>query len=215
MSATNRGAIRVENDFYPTPDWLTEPAIKILFDRFKANEKWDVLEPACGDLAMVKVLQKYFNNIEYSDIVEPYNCDFLKPNSENQIFFDKYDLIITNPPFSLAKEFVDKAMEYRKDEHSIVAMLLRVNFSGSQERYEWFKANEPSVYVSSKRPSFGKNKEGKKGTDNSEYAWFFWGEVGEWPEFGHLELDLKAIAKAEKEKTKEKRRLKKLDLIAA
>ena len=85
-----------------------------------------------------------------------------------------YDIVLTNPPYSLAQEFVDHAMKFRRTELSLVAMLLRINFLGSKKRAKWLRENTPTVAVSPRRPQFCKNKHGKKGTDATEYAWFLW-----------------------------------------
>lgn len=89
---------------------------------------------------------------------------------------EMFDLIITNPPFCLAQEFVDRAMLWRKCECSRVAMLLRLNFLGSSKRAAWWRSRPmPSIYVTPRRPMFGLNKNGKMGSDSTEYAWFVWG----------------------------------------
>ena len=107
----------------------------------------------------------------------------------------RVDLILTNPPFSLAKEFIAKALT----ESDTVCMLQRVNFLGSQSRKEFWNANPPThLFVLANRPKFiarCQNKECKNPTsfqvgaieacplcdgkirpqsDATEYAWFVW-----------------------------------------
>lgn len=177
MSATNRGKPRVVNDFYPTPRWLTRAVLSILESRLKRIDAWPrpvIYEPAAGDLAIVKELEQNWPQslIDFSDInpnFEYGGVDFLKEEPE-----PIFDLIITNPPYTYAKEFIERAMQWRKTEQSLVVMLLRINFLGSKKRAKWLRANLPSLAVSPKRPSMGVNKDGKKGTDATEYAWFMW-----------------------------------------
>lgn len=167
MSSTNRGATRTPNDFYPTPDWLTAAICPYL------GNPQTIFEPACGEGAITRVLRAYFpaSVIQGSDILFGPEQDFLQMRPQ-----PVYDLIITNPPFSLAKEFIDCALGWRRTEESLVVMLLRLNFLGSQDRAPWWRARPlPSVYVTPRRPPFGKNKNGKPGTDSTEYAWFIWG----------------------------------------
>jgi len=131
-----------------------------------------VYEPACGSQkAIADILEKSWENAEVSatDIIAPWHADFLNLDPH-----PVYDLIITNPPFSLAMEFIEKSFQWRKSDKSIVAMLLRLNFLGSKKRASWLRQHTPSVYVSPKRPSFALNKDGKRGTDSIEYAWFVW-----------------------------------------
>jgi len=73
---------------------------------------------------------------------------------------------ITNPPYSLAMEFVEHALTMADN----VAMLLRLNFLASEKRAGFMRAHPPDVYVLPNRPSF--TPDGK--TDSIEYAWFVW-----------------------------------------
>lgn len=90
---------------------------------------------------------------------------------------DRFDLIIANPPYSIALEFIEAALSMRKSQ-GVVAFLLRINFLGSQERADWHRAHPCKLYVLPRRPSFTGG-----GTDATEYAWFVWGEgheAGTW-----------------------------------
>lgn len=83
---------------------------------------------------------------------------------------NKYNIIITNPPFDIAREIITKAL---KDvaENGYVIMLLRLNFLGSKDRRVFFEDNMPErIYVHSKRICF--TEDGK--TDSIEYAHFVW-----------------------------------------
>jgi len=130
-----------------------------------------MMEPACGAGAICKAAKKWSPSIDIEAIDirdhgwhDTFIADFLDlpPTPE-------YDLIITNPPYSLALDFIQHAMKFRKDETSVVAMLLRLNFLGSQKRAGWLRDNTPSIFVSPRRPCF---KNGR--SDATEYAWFVW-----------------------------------------
>lgn len=181
MSATNRGKDRVENDFYPTPPWLTKAVLPILEERLKKLNRWQqplIYEPACGDLAIVNEICSAWPHslVDYSDIVkEQGGVDFLTASPE-----PIYDVVITNPPYSLAQEFCERAKLWLRTPDSLIVMLLRINFLGAKKRAKWLRANLPAVAVSPKRPSFGTNKDGKKGTDATEYAWFTWPGAAPW-----------------------------------
>jgi len=153
MSSTNRGAVRNAQDFYATP----ESAFKPLLPRLPMNCRF--WEPARGDGRLVRWLCESGRNATGNDLDSGY--DFLKDQTVR-------DVIITNPPFSLAHEFCDHAL----DRGNTVVMLLRLNFLGSQKRYAWWKFHEPdALYVLSKRPDFTGG-----GGDSCEYAWFCWGQ---------------------------------------
>jgi hypothetical protein len=90
---------------------------------------------------------------------------------------DMHACILTNPPFSLAMEFVEHALNQAPE----AFMLLRLNFLASAKRKEFWKRHEPdALFVLSSRPSFTEN--GK--TDATDYAWFYWGRV--WKGIHHL-----------------------------
>lgn len=188
MSSTNRGYERHISDFYITPQ---EP-IKDFLNKFLSIESLDerslILDPSAGgndkhDMPYPAVLSNLgFKNIVTSDIRYDSNAgthqDFLK--SVHMLYLD---LIITNPPFNLALDFIKKALDDVKS-GGFVVMLLRLNFFGSQGRKQFFQENMPKYcFVHSKRISFFpedielNGKVFKKGsTDSIEYAHFVWQE---------------------------------------
>lgn len=80
---------------------------------------------------------------------------------------DKYDLVISNPPFNLALEFIQKALDDVKD-NGYVIMLLRLNFLEGLKRKDllWDNIMPKYIFVHSKRMSF--TDSGK--TDSVAYA---------------------------------------------
>lgn len=169
MSSTHRGAKRKERDMYPTPSWCTEMIVEQIV--------WGVhpfiLEPCSGDGAIVDVIVEKLPSFEITqlDIVHGDDNDFLKFDFKTQ----KFDFVITNPPFSLAQEFIDKALKVA----NCVIMLLPYGFHGSEGRYEWWTQHEPTAqHTLSKRPMFAKNKDGKWGTDSETYGWLVWDSTG-------------------------------------
>jgi hypothetical protein len=116
--------------------------------------------------------------------------DFLKFKPDNGFpVYDngvpELDLLITNPPFSLAMEFILHARKIFPG--TPLCFLLRLNFLESQKRASFFKTAMPDVYVLPKRPSFMGN-----GTDATGYGWFIWRPALEGPRrFGSVSvLDL-------------------------
>lgn len=189
MSATNRGAERVENDHYPTEPWVIEAVLPMLETRLIENGAWPkprIYEPACGvDLSIVKTIQKHWPHaiIDYSDIISMHGgVDFLEEPPE-----PVYDLIITNPPYTYAQEFQDRAKLWKRTQDSIVCLLLRLNFLESKKRAKWWRQNVPSLAITPKRPSFGVNKHGVRGTDSTAYSWYLW--PGEFPYITFLETE--------------------------
>ena len=79
---------------------------------------------------------------------------------------EKFAVSISNPPFSLAQEFIEHSLAFAP----WVIHLLRLNYLGSEKRNAFFRENMPDVYVVPDRISF--TGDGK--SDSIEYAWFVW-----------------------------------------
>ncbi len=155
MSRQVNGVRLNDTDFYPTPLWCIEN-LDIDWTKFATAH-----EPCRGDGRLQNWLISKGLPTTYTEISE--GLDFFDWNQ-------KTDLIITNPPFSLAKEFIDHSLKNAK----CVIMLLRLNFLASIKRYEWWSSVPPTaLYVLSKRPSFTGS-----GTDATDYAWFVWDTTG-------------------------------------
>jgi hypothetical protein len=155
MSATCRGAKRHDADFYVTPESAFKPLLSFIP---LVGQVW---EPACGDGRLIKWMLENGLGADGNDLSNGY--DFLKDVTPREA-------IVTNPPFSLALEFCDHALDCSLD----VFMLLRLNFLASKKRQEWWRRNPPAaLFVLSERPSFTDN--GK--TDATDYAWFYWGKI--------------------------------------
>ncbi|WP_142810680.1 class I SAM-dependent methyltransferase [Tepidiphilus olei] len=147
-------------DNYPTPGI----AVEALLER----ESFDgtVWEPACGS----GNIARYFpgciaTDIRYDNIYGEKGVDFLKE-------WRTVDHIITNPPYRLAQEFVEHALECARKK---VAMLCKLAFLEGKSRYEMFK-NHPlkKVYVFSNRLPLTKESETRKQSSMIPFAWFVW-----------------------------------------
>lgn len=139
-------------DVYETPDWAVSALLKII----SIDHKKKYMEPCRGS---GRIYHQLPIGSAWGEIRE--GVDYL--NTE----YNHVDVIITNPPYSLAQEFVTKAL----GEADVVIMLLRLGFLESMKRWEWWQENPlSSLLVLSKRPSF--TEDGK--TDGSGYAWFVW-----------------------------------------
>ncbi len=181
MSSTNRGTQRNADDYYVTPHWLIHDFIDAFAENnnfhFDKEEYPRVLDPSAGGceqypMSYPTVLEKHgFTIVDSWDIREDSRalirgCDFLKTNPTPNY----HDLIITNPPFNKAQEFTEHALKIVR-EGSLVIMLQRLNWLGSQKRKPmWQKLPIAAVYVHSKRPGFDPQKPSK--TDSTEYAHF-------------------------------------------
>lgn len=86
--------------------------------------------------------------------------------------------IVTNPPYSLAKEFIEKGLEIIKP-GAKVAMFLKIQFLESKGRKDLFLSNPPkTIYVSCSRLVCAKNGDFEemklRGGSAVSYAWYVW-----------------------------------------
>lgn len=176
MSATNRGSKRKESDFYATP----LDTVYALLDNYDGIKEGDIiLEPSAGNGNIIQALRDrgYKNFIEAVELREDETTNLMNISSEVSIcdFLTdynatcKYDVIIGNPPYSLAQEFIDKCLDLLAPGGRLI-FLLRTGFLESDKRFEWWQDKTPNgLYVLHKRPSFT-----GKGTDATSYSWFIW-----------------------------------------
>lgn len=153
--------MRQENDLYVTPQWCIEGLFEIInFKHLKDNCQWYFAEPCKGTGA---IYDHFPVGSEFAEI--SLGVDYLK-----HTWKQRPDCIITNPPFYLAKEFVEKSLI----EADVVIHLLRLGFLGSYDRFSLLSKNKPNhLIVMSDRPKFVNNK-----TDMQDVAWFVWDKKG-------------------------------------
>jgi hypothetical protein len=160
FSTNNASGERKKSDFYETPYSIT----KHLLNVEKFDYSLDICEPACGDGAIVKVLKEQTNNIIAYDIKK----NFLTET-------EQYDYIITNPPFSIAYEFIVKAKQVARKKF---AFLLPLSYLHGKKRYDDIYSDKEyplkKVYVFTRYPMLGEKlrEDGKYNTGMMVYAWF-------------------------------------------
>lgn len=151
---------RPESDFYPTPYSLTRELMKL--NPFpKATT---LLEPACGEGAISYILKESGFHVIEKDLKT--GQDFMEET-------DRYDAIITNPPFSQFDSFVMKAKEVT-DQFAFIA---KTNFFGAYKRNEmgvWDNLKEVHIFnrqVDYRSPT---REDGLFHVGNLITGWFIW-----------------------------------------
>ena len=166
MSSTNRGAERRVDDAYETPQWV----VRRLLDVWQPRDGV-LIEPCCGSGQIVRCFPgKDWITCDIRDVVPSslrhVTGDFLQ--CDGGFHPAAVSAVITNPPFSLAEEFI----RHSRTSFPLadLVFLLRLNFLGSAGRLAlWRHLGAPDVFVLPNRPSFTGGK-----TDSCEYAWFVW-----------------------------------------
>jgi predicted RNA methylase len=174
---------RAENDYYATPFNATEALLNAFNESGETLSSDTILEPSAGEGHIVKVLKDFYpyNEIVANDIA--YRSSRLGIDVNGGIDFlnyephRKFDTIITNPPFALAQEFIEKALELS---NHYVIMFAKIQLLEGDKRRKMFD-NSPLkyVYVFSKRVNPLRNGEatdenGKPWASTMCFAWFVW-----------------------------------------
>jgi hypothetical protein len=164
-------------DDFPTQPWATRALIEHVLipqlgDRARIGLKESsVLEPACNRGHMVKPLEEYFGYVMAADIYD-YGIgapvvDFLFPGKI------LVDWIITNPPFRLAEQFIERAQGATNDGY---AMIVRTAFLEGVGRYtRLFALNPPTIVAQfTERVPMVKGRLTATGSTATSYCWLVW-----------------------------------------
>ena len=196
MSSTNRHNAEKRHiaDYYVTP---VKDIITFLgaLDEEVSLDIWDktILDPCAGgdpshDMSYPKALMEYYaipddwNGIKTIDIREDSfaetKCNYIETKLDYKPF-----LIISNPPFNQAMEFIKKALDDVED-GGYVAMLLRLNFLETKARKDFFDNYMPTwIFVHHKRMSFTD----AGGTDSVAYCHMVW-KKDDYPKFAKIRV---------------------------
>lgn len=152
-------------DDYSTPYSMTQQYLDCEY----ISKGVEILEPAAGRGAIVEALmQRGYNCITAGDLKWGY--DFL---NEDRVF----SYVLTNPPYSLAHEFIDKCMDVTARKF---ALLLPITYISGQKRFHDFFQYKKypffGTYTFTRMPMLGDplRPDGKYRTGMTVYAWYVW-----------------------------------------
>jgi hypothetical protein len=161
--ARNQAKAR-KNDLFETPYSMTEQLLEV--EHFGKHVR--ILEPAAGNGAIEWVLRREGFDVIANDI--QIGDDFL-------MRVHPAEYIITNPPYSLALEFILKAKEVCMDKF---AFLMPLDYLHGQERFKrlYHDVEFPlaRIWVFTRRPPLESEirDDGKYPTGTLTFAWFVW-----------------------------------------
>lgn len=158
-------------DDFPTPPWATRALLQHVI-RDPNLSRLTCLEPACGRGYMSRPLLEKFQRVDSADLLD-YGYGEVRDFLTYPYLAGSHHWVITNPPFKLAQEFIERAMTVAK---CGVAILARTVFLESVGRYEALFRNNPPTYFAqfTERVPMVKGRVDRKASTATGYAWFVW-----------------------------------------
>ena len=152
-------------DFYATPPECTIALLDNFDWLFSGSRIW---EPACGDGAISKVLEGRGYEVISTDL-------YYRGYGDSGMNFLNADCncggIITNPPFNLASEFIERSAA----KNVPFAMLTKATFWHAKKREQLFRSTKPMAIIAMTwRPSMSPER-GKSPT--MDFIWTVWGSA--------------------------------------
>lgn len=161
-------------DDFPTPPWATRALCEFLGTRGEPLDRLTCREPAANRGHMVRPLLESFGAVLASD-VHDYGVGY---DARDYLFgppahLSRTDWTITNPPFKLAEQFIERALELS---NRGVAMIVRAAFLEGMGRFERLYSQNPPSYVLqfAERVVMHKGKLSPDGSTATAYAWLVW-----------------------------------------
>jgi hypothetical protein len=155
MGATERE--RHPSDFYATPKDIS---LALLLNRNWQPPLHSIIwECAVGDGAMKEIQEEAGYRVIGTDIST--GTDFLEQSDQMS------PVIMTNPPFNLASEFIRKGHELKTE---YMALLLKMTFWSAANRYDLFQQCKPVAVL----PLTWRMDCTGQGRPTMECAWYVW-----------------------------------------
>lgn len=180
------------HDFYTTPRYPVHRLLDVVGGDLAVHLDW--LDPCAGQGHLIRAVQSWYDverpkapaadpahwrayelQEQFKPCLEHHAQELVVGGSSLVLDWDCggiSSVVIMNPPFKIAYEFVYKAVTETGSAGSVF-VLLPLNFMTTEKRTGFLRVHTPSIYVLPNRPSFTGNGRTMRGVD---YAWFGWGE---------------------------------------
>jgi hypothetical protein len=124
-------------DDFQTPEIALDCLIPYL------KKEWKIWECACGKGNIVIKLEKEGFNVMGTDILQGF--DFIEGST-----WEKFDCIVTNPPYSLKEKFLERCYEIGKP----FALLMPLTALESEKRQKLYRKYGLQLIIPNKRFNF-------------------------------------------------------------
>lgn len=172
---------RVENDFYPTEAPATEALYAFLRSNGFLDKEDRVVEPACGDGAIVRVFEAHGHKVLASDLFPQMDGATVKnflthPFHEDEDWDGENTLVVSNPPYAMPwiNKFIDRICDMVHNDGVVGALLMRNEVDCAMTRRKFFEDNPYYLgkLVLTWRPRW---IPGSTGSPRHNYAWYIFG----------------------------------------
>lgn len=130
-------------DIFQTPEYAIKPLLKYIPDNVKTI--WECCDPNWSLISSILKNNNY--NVVSTDITTGFDFLINKPDFE-------FDMIITNPPYSLKTHFLEKCYEYKKN----FALLMPLTALEGVSRHKYYRKYGINILIFDKRVDFIKSK---------------------------------------------------------
>lgn len=165
-------------DDFPTPPWATRALCEWIDQRLSGPRiaTMTARDPAANRGHMIRPLREFFAQVEGSD-AHDYGAGFPVFDFVGMEIAQPVDWTITNPPFRLAEQFIDRAIATSRRGF---AMLVRQAYLEGVGRYErLFNLTPPTAILPfAERVVMHKGKLAPNGSTATAYCWLVWKKAG-------------------------------------
>ncbi|MGA0540712.1 hypothetical protein [Neotabrizicola sp. VNH66] len=161
-------------DDFPTPPWATRALLECLDLPFWASLHGFATcrEPAANRGHMVRPLREVFTSVEAADIFD-YGAGFPQADYLFGPDPDPVDWTITNPPFRLAEQFIQRAL--RTSRHGVAVIVRSAFLEGVGRHRRLFQPHPPRFVLQfTERVVMHKGRLSATGSTATAYCWIVW-----------------------------------------
>jgi len=172
------GHERIEGDFYETEEKWTQGLVPFIANHMLTLDEV-VWECAAGAGAILTVLERNAFDVIGTDLEDrghpeiKSGVNFLEQTELPEMDGVKANIIITNPPYSKAEEFIRHALLLTKPSKGSVMMFLRNEYDMAKTRRDLFE-KAPFAQKIVHPPGRPRWIKGTKGSPRHCYAWYIW-----------------------------------------
>ena len=141
------------NQNYSTPEYAIRPLLEII------PKDYTIWESCCGEGNISKFFEKHGYKVISTDIIT--GQDFFTYSPEQH-----YDIIITNPPFKLKDDFIERCIQLNKP----FMLLLPLSVFESPKRIQMLKQIKVTIFMLPRRVNYINSSESEKKSKSPFYS---------------------------------------------